>query len=111
MNTRRKSKGIIWFNVKEALDFLLEKGLVYTMRPNKKEEGMVTIMTSVGGKRRKVGKGFLRLIGEFESTEQLLEESEHLLPFTGFKTLEEWKDHASEGSRFLYRVDLLEKYG
>lgn len=94
---------VIWFNRKEALSFLLTNGFVYTLRKNRKENGEVTIMTSIGG-RRKVGRGIIRLISENGDKE---EEIAHLAPFSGFKSVEEWMKAAEPGSRYLYRVDVL----
>ena len=32
---------VIWFNIKEARDFLLKNGMAYTLRPTSKRNGWV----------------------------------------------------------------------
>ncbi len=93
---------VIWFNVKEAREFLLKNGYVYTLRPKKrKREGREVLMYGSFGKKGLVSVSFINEITDDDQLEQFVSCS-------GFNSVKEWTSAAGQ-SRFLYRVDLLRK--
>jgi len=89
----------MWFNVKEARDFLLTNGFVYTLRPKKRREGREALMYEGFGKK---GELQVRFVKEIESDEELQTRVER----SGFRSVEEWRKKAGD-SRFLYLVGLV----
>ena len=89
----------MWFNVKEARDFLLTNGFVYTLRPKKRREGREALMYEGFGKK---GELQVRFVKEIESDEEL----ETRVERSGFRSVEEWRKKAGD-SRFLYLVGLV----
>lgn len=89
----------IWFNVKEARDFLLSEEFVYTMRPKRRREGRDMLCWNSFGKR---GMVLVKFVKEIENDNEL----EEFVKWTGFKNVKEWRKVAGE-SRFLYRVEIL----
>ncbi len=96
--------GPIWFDVAEARDFLVMKGMVSTLRPRKRTEGITIAMFHGKDGVVKIGRVVVRFIAEIDDPEEDLME---LVPFSGFKSLEAWLK-AAKGSRFLYLVFLIE---
>lgn len=91
---------VIWFNVKEAREFLLKNGYVYTLRPKKRKRvGREVLMYGSFGKKGMVMVGFIKKITRNRELEEYVKCS-------GFRSVIEWRSVAGE-SRFLYRVDLL----
>jgi len=97
----------LWMNVKEAKDFLLSKGFVFSLRPKRRKRdhynptGYREVLSYDGfGKKGVVFVKFVKLI----------KSDDELLPFvklSGFNDLKEWKEKARD-SRFLYLIQLLE---
>lgn len=95
----------IFFNVKQARDFLLSHGLVYTLRRRRRRDREVT--RAVYGSlynHAVLGKVEILWIMTIEDPTSLYP----FLPYSGFQTIEEWLAHASKDAHELYRVDLIE---
>jgi hypothetical protein len=86
---------VVWFNVEEARNFLLENGYVYTLRPVHKKEGVVTLMYD----KKEQGEVFVEFIFKVESIYQLLP----YVKKSGFSSIDEWLYKAGD-DRFLYLV-------
>jgi hypothetical protein len=101
----------IWFNVEKARNFLLEHGLVYTLRPHRrKREGTDMLCFNGFGKKGIVDVTYVGSFGdEGQFDEELLDD---VVPYSGFDTLKDWLDAAftlsgTSGCHYLYRVKLL----
>lgn len=94
-------KMVIWFNVKEAREYLLSVGRVYTLRPKrrKREECKEVLSYDGFGKKGMVWVSFVKEIEDDRELEEFVEDS-------GFRSVEEWRKEAKD-SRFLYYVMLL----
>lgn len=90
---------VIWFNVEKARKFLLENGIVYTLRPKLRREGKEPLFYGGFGKK---GEVLVDFVGEVLDDADL----KGYVDKSGFETIEEWRAKASE-SRYLYRVLLL----
>lgn len=98
---------VMWFNVKEAREFLLREGRVYTLRPKRRNRdvknpnGYREVLSFDGfGKK---GTLFVSFVKEIEDDGELKEFVED----SGFGSVEEWREKGKD-SRFLYYVMLLD---
>lgn len=91
---------VIFFNVPEARTQLLDKGLVYTLRPRKrKQEGETTAVQGSYFSRKtvcKVNVGFVEKISFAGDLTFYVKQS-------GFKTIIDWQK-ATKDAKFLYKV-------
>jgi len=92
---------VIWFNVKEARDYLLKHGLVYTLRPKKRREGKDILCYGGLGKKGVVYVEFIKEIADDGELEEYVKSS-------GLESAREWRAKA-KGSRHLYKVTLLSR--
>lgn len=92
---------VIWFNVKEAREYLLSVGRVYTLRPKRRKREECREMLSYDGFGKK-GVVYVSFVKEIEDDREL----EMFVKDSGFKSVEEWRKKAKD-SRFLYYVMLL----
>jgi hypothetical protein len=90
---------VIWFNVREAREYLLRKGHVYTLRPKMRREGRDVLMFGRFGKR---GVVYVKFVKEVKSDSEL----EDYVRESGFGSVGEWRKKAGR-SRFLYYVELV----
>lgn len=92
---------VIWFNVREAREYLLSVGRVYTLRPKgrKREECREVLSYGGFGKKGMVYVSFVKEIEDDRELEMFVEDS-------GFESVEEWRKKAKD-NRFLYYVMLL----
>ena len=91
---------VIWFNNQKARSFMLKNGFVYTLRPQlRKISGQEVLMYGDLGKK---GVVYTMFISELKSDEEL----RSVCPFSGFSTIEEWRE-AAKDSKFLYYVSIL----
>jgi len=99
---------VMWFNVPQARNFLLQNGFVYTLRPkpyrlrSKKKRGIDVLMFNRVEKRGEVYFEFIKVVDDPE-------ELKPLVKYSGFKTLEEWLRKAGE-NRCLFKVILLDEW-
>jgi len=91
----------IWFNVKEAREQLLRRGLVYTLRPKRRREGREVLCYDGLGKK---GVVYVEFVKEIDDDGEL----EEYVDFSGFKSVKEWRAKA-KNSRYLYKVTLLSR--
>ena len=82
---------MIWFNVKEAWTYLKDNGMVYTIRPNKKINGLHTVKSRFFDPNERV-HCTLVFIRELDMTKD--EETKQILKKyvaeSGFQTVEGW---------------------
>lgn len=90
---------VMWFNVKEAREFLLKEKFVYTLRPKKRREGRDMLSWEGFGKK---GIGMVKFVKEIVDDGEL----EKFVKWSGFESVRAWREKAGD-SKFLYRVDLL----
>ena len=91
---------VMWFNVKEAREFLLKNEYVLTLRPKRRAREDCWELLSWEGFGKK-GDAYVLFVKKIEDVERLRK----LVRWSGFATLEEWLEKAGE-SRFLYLVFL-----
>jgi hypothetical protein len=106
----RKKTGIIWFNVKEAYEHLVQYRKVYTLREINKyprKEGKHLLMSSLNGKPYYKGKVFVEFEAELIPSQVPL--SEWYVQESGFPNLGQWVKALKNPDRphYLYRVTLL----
>jgi hypothetical protein len=92
---------VMWFNVPEAREYLLQYGEVYTLRPKKRREGKEVLSYGGFGKKGEVNVKFVKEILDWNELNRYVDKS-------GFRTVDEWVRKA-KGNRFLYHVVLLSK--
>ena len=96
----------IFFNVQEARDFLLQFGMVYTLRRKRKEDyGQVRIVQGSYFHNQILGIGVISLIKKIENKDEL----EKYLPYSGFSSIDEWCNKKSPDANYLYIVKLIWK--
>lgn len=94
---------MIWFNIFEAMEYLNEKGEVYTLRDHTKEEGIAKLLSSLVGKpyyKGKVKITFVKKI-DMDSQEDLTNLGQYSSK-SGFKDQWEWLIHVKGNPKFLY---------
>ena len=91
---------VIWFNVAEARKCLLDRGIVYTLRPKERREGREVLSYGGFGK-----KGIVNV--RFEKENPTDDDLAIHLPNSGFASVDDWRRAAGDSS-FLYCVTLLE---
>lgn len=98
---------VMWFNVKEARNFLLNNGFVYTLRSkpyrlrSKKTCGLDILSYNGFGKKGLVYFVFVKRIRENK-------ELKDFVKYSGFNSIEKWLNEAKE-NRCLYYVVLIDK--
>ncbi len=104
---------MISFKSKKALNYLLKHGLVYTLRPFKRKEGITALLNE---KDMKIGLVEVKFITELNS-ENLAESLKDFVGESGFKSVEEWINEAKKLLRgnlperlYLYQVKLLKLF-
>lgn len=105
--------GIIWFNIEEAYYFLMENGEVFTLRPYKKIEGRVMILSKLEGKPYFKGMGELIFCREIDMSDIISKAHLHNYVYkSGFNSIEEWLAKAKPIQKYyLYYLKLGEKNG
>lgn len=99
---------VMWFNVKEARDFLLRHGYVFTLRPKaprgpwKRLRGFDVLMYQGFGKKGRVFYCWLDTVYHAENLVSYYENS-------GFESPEDWLVAAGD-NRELYLVVLIEHH-
>ena len=94
---------MIWFNVKQAYDYLMKNKYVVTLRPKLKREGIHQLFTSLFGKPYFRGTMVYVQPLAYVYDDHLLY---YLVEHSGFNTVEEWRKHA-ENSKYLYYVTII----
>jgi len=83
--------GIIWFNVKEAYEYLMENGEVCTLRDHYKKDGRAMLKSSLEGKPFYKGMVTIMCIDviviDSPTSRDMLR---RFVKLSGFKTIEEW---------------------
>lgn len=92
---------MIFFNILEARQQLLGKGIVYTLRPKMRRIGTDLAVYGSYYRHERLGDVSIDFIKEVKSINGL---GEYLFA-SGFERLEDWWK-AAKGSRFLFRVTL-----
>jgi len=93
----------IFFNIKEARDYLIANKMVYTLRKPRKT-GDASIMTGnrYRGSVKKIGSGYVSFVEQIVNDKQL----EKYVEQSGFKSIEKWREKAKDCKQ-LYKVDLI----
>jgi len=82
---------VMIFKSEKALKYLLERGVVYTVRPQRrKREGRVWITNRRGG--RKIANGYAILVAEIASFSELEKYLPAYVKHSGFSSIAEWID-------------------
>lgn len=102
---------MIWFNVKEAFDYLMQYGEVFTLRPYKKKEGKMMILSSLEGKPHYKGIGEVIFCREIDMENIISKAHLHNYYYkSGFDSVEAWLKKAKPTKKyFLYHVKLLKR--
>ena len=96
----------IFFNIPEARDFLLQFGMVYTLRRKRKEDyGQIRIVQGSYFHNQILGIGVISFIKKIERKEEL----EKYLEYSGFSSIDEWYNKKSPNANYLYLVKLIWK--
>jgi hypothetical protein len=96
----------IFFNIPEARNFLLQFGMVYTLRRKRQEDyGRVQIVQGSYFHYKILGIGVISLIKKIENKNEL----EKYLKYSGFSTVDEWYNKKSPNANYLYIVKLIWK--
>jgi len=90
---------VMWFNVKEARERLLKEGWVFTLRPKLRREGKEPLFYNEFKKKGEVSV-------ELWATDPADEILRIITQFSGFKTLEEWREKAKD-CKYVYLVRLI----
>lgn len=94
---------VIWFNVKEAREFLFEKGLVYTVRNHAKNPGRHALSYGKRGSKGEVWLEFVRKVIKYDL--------EPYVQNSGFEDIDHWwfltGAEDDYDSRYLFRVILI----
>ena len=102
---------VMIFQSKKALEFLLKNGFVYTLRLKRKRTGRDWITDRRGGK--KIADVNIEFVSVIRANN--INDLEKYVPYSGFKSLDEWLIEAFKlnGSLplYLYKVKLEERVG
>lgn len=93
------SEDTMFFNVPEAREYLLKKGLVYTLRPKMRKVGKDTAFYGSFYKKEEIGPIWVDFIKEVKEPGEVQE----YVSDSGFGNVEDWWK-AAKGSRFLFKV-------
>jgi len=91
---------VMWFNVKEAREQLINKGFVFTLRPKLRREGHEILMYKDFGKK---GDLWVSFISDITSASML----NKFVEWSGFDSVGKWLIAAKE-AQYLYLVVLME---
>ena len=91
----------MFFNISEAREYLLKKGLVYTLRPKMRRTGKDIAYFGSYFKKEEIGPIWIDFIKEVKEPGEVQE----YVSDSGFETLEDWWK-AAKDSRFLFKVTL-----
>ena len=94
---------MIFFNVPEARQQLLDKGFVYTLRPRHRSEGQDIAATGSYYNWKKIADVQIEFIKEIGDIREL----EEYVSGSGFDNIYEWKQAAKGDRLFLFRVRLI----
>jgi len=99
---------MIFFNVKQAREYLLEHGFVFTLRGNMGRTGIDIAVQGSYKKHKKLGKVIIDYIGEISYVHQLNPWYTH----SGFSSPKEWFEEANRLHKgklplYLFRVDMI----
>ena len=94
---------MIFFNVPEARQQLVTKGFVYTLRPKMRRTGEDVAVYGSYFKHERIGDVSIQFIKEVTGITDIIE----YVSSSGFAKAEDWWK-AANGSKFLFRVVLLE---
>jgi len=97
----RGREDTMFFNVPEARQQLINKGLVYTLRPKMRRTGKDVAYYGSYYKKEKIGDVTVDFIRQITTPYELKE----YVGDSGLEKVEDWWE-AAEGSRFLFRVRL-----
>ena len=102
--------GIIWFNVKEAYEYLMKYGEVYTLRDHPKYQGNAMLKSSLEGKpfyKGMVNVEFVLLIAlDVPMSKASLS---RYVGKSGFKTVDEWLSKVTPKAKELYMYYVVKK--
>lgn len=94
---------MIWFNILEAMDYLNEKGEVYTLRDHPKTNGIAMLLSSLVGKPYYKGKVKITFVKKIDMNSQ--QDLTDLTPYalkSGFSNQWDWIAHVKGNPKFLY---------
>ena len=93
----------IFFNIKEARDYLIANKMVYTLRkPRKTGDASIMIGHRYRDSVKKIGNGYVSFVEQIVNDKQL----ERYVEQSGFKSIEKWREKAKDCKQ-LYKVDLI----
>jgi len=96
---------VVFFNVLETRTRLIEKGLVYTLRPKKRREGKDIAVHGSYYDHKTIGKVEIEFIREIFVPMDLLRYVDN----SGFKTVVDWQTKA-KGSIYLFKVMMVNQW-
>ena len=83
----------IFFNIKEARDYLIANKMVYTLRkPRKTGDASIMIGNRYRGSVKKIGNGYVSFVEQIVNDKQL----EKYVEQSGFKSIEKWREKAKD---------------
>lgn len=94
---------VIFFNVPEARDELVTKGLVYTLRSSFRSVGETDAVVGNMSNNTKLGRVTVSRVRRIIHSDDLLPYLHH----SGFLDVDTWLSKASPTARTLYRVEML----
>lgn len=105
---------MIWFNVKEAYDYLTIMNEVVTLREKSKRNGIHTLLSSIHG--YPYGKGFVevkQVIYKSFIPSESIDFLKTVVGNSGFRNVDEWitKLRDKDKPHYLLRVKLLKQCG
>ena len=93
---------MIFFNVPEAREELMSKGLVYTLRSLFRSIGETDAVVGSMSSNRKLGRVVVSRIKRINHPDDLYPYLHH----SGFSTVDTWLKKASPSARTLYKVEM-----
>lgn len=91
----------IYFNIKEAREYLLKHGEVYTLRkPRKVGNASIMIGNRYRQNVKKIGNGYVSFVEQIVNDKQL----EKYVEQSGFKSIEKWREKSDKKYLKIYRV-------
>lgn len=91
---------LIWFTVEKAAKFLLANGLVFTLRPHWKRDGIHKLRVRKENDNLHVS---IMLMRDFDMTKpETKKELETYLEYSGFDSVDEWIGHIPKPTKKMY---------
>ena len=83
----------LFFNIKEARDYLIANKMVYTLRkPRKTGNASIMIGSRYRGSVKKIGNGYVSFVEQIVNDKQLGK----YVKQSGFKSIEKWREKAKD---------------